>query len=396
MKWPEVLLRIQAGEDAHTEFKRGARDFRPLAKALCAFANGDGGPLVIGVDDSGLVSGVDDNPEHVQERIASFLHTGCGRPLTAESGRHLTDGGWVHWIHIPRHHRRYEPFSYDGRFWIRRGRATVAPSPSELQELFNAFGLVLTEQQIISSATANEIDMDAFRAFMRAQGQSPDDGPQPAPDDDLRSASVCADQDGVLKPTLYGLMVFGRGPQAYPHTANLYVQCVRYAGLDRASDTITAGDARGRLEDQVNRAMGWFQSLGHGERYPGIRREELPLMPAKVLREAVVNAVIHRDYAQTGSSVLLEVFSDRIEITSPGTLPNHMTVAQATGGGIPRSRNEMMANAMVVRRMMERRGRGWLLMRRGMRDFNGTEPRLLNEVEGGYVRVRFQTSGLSS
>ncbi len=143
------------------------------------------------------------------------------------------------------------------------------------------------------------------------------------------------------------------------------------------------------------RAMGWFRSLGHGERYRGIYREDLPLMPENVLREALVNAVIHRDYAQTGTSVLLEVFSDRIDVTSPGTLPNHMTVAQATGGGAPRSRNEMMANAMVVRRLMERRGRGWLLMRRGMRDFNETEPELINEVEGGRAG-QVQDAGLAA
>ena len=391
MKWPDVLSRIEAGEDAHTEFKRGLGNFRAIAKTLCAFANGDGGLLVVGVDDSGVIAGMEEDPESAQERISSFLHNGCGRPLTAGCHRHLTPDGWVHWVHLPRHHRGYEPFSYDGRFWVRRGRATVAPSPSELQELLNSFGVVLTERQVIHSATVSEIDMEAFGSFMRAQGKETEGGPQPDIDDDLRNASVCADLEGILRPTLYGLMVFGRGPQRYPHTLSLFVQCVRYAGLDRASEPISVGEAKGRLEDQVHRAVGWFQSLGRREEYQGIVRNDLPLMPESVLREAVVNAVIHRDYAITGSSVLVEVYDDRIEVTSPGSLPNHMTVAQATGGGAPRSRNEMMANAMVVRRLMERRGRGWLLMRRGMREFNGTQPEMVNEVGGDYVRVRFWT-----
>ena len=391
MNWANLLDRIDAGEGARTEFKRGLGNFRAIARTLCAFANGDGGLLVIGLDDSGSVVGVDGDPDSVQERITGFLHSGCGRPLTAACDRHLTANGWIHWVHVPRHHRGYEPFSHDGRFWIRRGRATVAPSPSELQELLNSFGLVLTERQVISSATVNEIDMEAFDSFMKAQGKETDQEPQPGADDDLRTASVCADLDGVLRPTLYGLMVFGRGPQRYPHTLGLFVQCVRYSGLDRASEPISVGEAKGRLEDQVDRAMGWFRSLGRREEYHGIRRRDLPLMPEAVLREAVVNAVIHRDYAITGSSVFLEVYRDRIEVTSPGALPNHLTVAQATGGGTPRSRNEMMANAMVVRRLMERRGRGWLLMRRGMREFNGTEPEMFNEVGGGYVRVRFRT-----
>ena len=114
-------------------------------------------------------------------------------------------------------------------------------------------------------------------------------------------------------------------------------------------------------------------------------------MPEPALREALVNAVIHRDYAITGSQILLEVFDDRIAVTSPGALPNHMTVEQARRGGAPRSRNEMMANAMVVRGLMERRGRGWLTMRHAMARFNGTEPELVNDERNRFVRVTFRT-----
>ena len=113
------------------------------------------------------------------------------------------------------------------------------------------------------------------------------------------------------------------------------------------------------------------------------------MVPEPALREALVNAVVHREYAITGPSVLLEVFSDRIVVTSPGALPNHMTVERAKGGGVPRSRNEMMANTMVVRRLTAGRGRGWLVMRRTMRQFNGTEPTLKNDPVSRVVRVTF-------
>ena len=249
-----------------------------------------------------------------------------------------------------------------------------------------------TELWIVRSATANEIDMEAFDSFKRAvDGRTGEDARRPGTDDDLRDAHVCEEVDGVLRPTLYGVMFFGRGPQRYPRTLSLFVQCARYGGLDRGARPISVGEAKGRLEDRVGRAMGWFRSLGRREQYHGILREDIPLMPEPVLREALVNAVVHRDYAQRGSQILLEVFSDRIEVTSPGALPNQMTVAQAVGGGTPRPRNEMMADAMVVRRQMGLRGRGWPLMRRGMREFNGTEPELLNEAKNRYVRIRFQT-----
>ena len=390
MEWSGVQRRIDAGEDARTEFKRGVGDLRAIARTLCAFANGDGGLLVIGVDDAGTIVGAAGSPDAVQERLANLLRTGCGKPITAQCGRCETGGGWVHWVDVHRHQRGYEPFASDGRFWIRRSRSTVAPSPSELQELLNAFGFVLTEKQVVPSASIEDIDFAAVRSFMRSQGLDTEQAPQPAREDDLRNASIADELGGVLRPTLYGLMVFGRDPQAYPPTLSLFVQCAAYGGVDQAADVLSAGEAKGRLEDQVNRAMGWFRSLGRREIYQGLYRRDVPPLPEHVLREALVNAVIHRDYAVVGSQILLEVFDDRIVVTSPGALPNHMTVEQARKGGAPRSRNEMMANAMVVRGLMERRGRGWLTMRHAMMRFNGTEPALVSDERNRFVRVTFR------
>ena len=390
MEWPEVLRRIEGGEDARTEFKRGLGDFSGVGKTLCAFANGDGGLIVLGAVDPGVIVGVREEPEAVQERLTSFLNNGCGKPITARCGRRETAEGWVHWVEVRRHHRGYEPFSYDGRFWIRRARSSVAPSPSELQELLNVFGLVLTEQQVISSAEIDAIDVGTFRSFMQAQGMRTEEDPQPDIENDMLNASVCDRLESVLRPTLYGVMVFGKEPQGHPHTTSLFIQCAAYDGVDQAAEVLSAGEGKGRLDEQVSHSMGWFRSLGRREAYTGLYRRDVPPVPEGVLREALVNAVIHRDYALTGSQVLLEVFNDRIDVTSPGTLPNHMTVEQARSGGAPRSRNEMMANAMVVRRLMERRGRGWLLMRRGMLEFNRTEPELINDVEGRFTRVTFR------
>ena len=222
------------------------------------------------------------------------------------------------------------------------------------------------------------------------KGLNTDDDPQPPLEEDMRNAGILAISDGNLHPTLYGVMVFGRDPQNHPQTSGFFIQCAAYAGLDRAADVISVADAKGRLEDQVNRSIGWCRSLGRREIYRGIVREDVPLIPESALREALVNAVIHREYAITGSSVLFEVFVDRIDVTSPGTLPNHMEVESVRAGSRLRSRNESMAHAMVVAKLMERRGRGWPLMRRTMRDFNGTEPDILNEERGKFVRVTFR------
>lgn len=388
MEWPDVSRRIQAGEGLRTEFKRGL-DLATVGKTVCAFANADGGAVILGVNDAGTVVGVSEDPDSVQERLTGFLQSGCSAPVGASCGRHRHPDGWVHWIETPRI-RGFDPLRYRGRFYIRRGRSSVEPSPNELQELFNVFGFVFTEEQVILAAGVEDIDIHAFRSFLRRRGIETEEEPQPSIEDDLRNARVLRAADGTLRPTLYGLMAFGRDPQAHPHTGSFWIQCIAYAGHDRASDVILAGEGKGRLDEQVRRALGWLKGLGWTESYTGILREDRPLVPGPAVREALVNAVAHRDYALVGSPVQLEVFRDRVAVTSPGTLPNHMTVENVRFGGLPRSRNEWMANAMVVARLMEKRGLGWLRMRREMQAFNGTEPELANDEGGKFVRVTFR------
>jgi ATP-dependent DNA helicase RecG len=306
--------------------------------------------------------------------------------VSARCQRHLDPAGWVHWIEVPRQ-RGYEPLRYGGRVWVRRERSNVEPSPTELQELYNAFGYILTEERAILVARPADVDLAAFRSYLRAIGLETDEEPQPAGEDDLRNRGVLTEVDGELRGTVYGVLAFGKEPQRFPQTGSFWVECVAYGGSDRAADVWLAGEGKGRLDEQVRRAVGWVRGLGRFETYRGLIREDVPLVPQKALREAVVNAVVHRDYAITGSKVLLEVFSDRIDVTSPGTLPNHLSVESVRAGGHPRSRNELMANYMLVQGLMEQRGRGWPVMRSAMREFNGTEAELASDEGGKFVRV---------
>lgn len=389
MEWPDVRRCIRAGEGRQTEFKR-ALAFRQLGRTLVAFANTEGGVLVLGVDDAGVIVGVPGDPSTVQERITNFLQNGCNAPVRATCGWRETADGCVHWIDVPRQ-RGFEPLRHDGRAWVRRGRSSAEPSPMELQELYNAFGYVLTEEQTIPAAGMGDIDLAMFRGHLVRQGLNVVEYPQPAVADDLRNRGVLGEFDGGLHPTLFGLLAFGKHPQLFPHTGNFKIDCVAYNGFDQSAETILVGEAAGRLDEQVDRALGWARGLlGRTEKYQGARRIDIPQLPTRALREALVNAVVHRDYAIIGGKTMLEIFRDRIQVTSPGSLPNHMSVASVTGGGRTRSRNEQMANFMLDRRYMERRGRGWLLMAAEMREFNGSEPVLENDVESRFVSVAFR------
>ena len=377
---------VRSGESDRVEFKRDARDLSAIGRAVCALANSTGGIVAIGVADNGSIVCEDGHPEKVQDRVTSLLHTGLSTPVSARCGSLETPRGWVHWIKVARQ-RDFEPVRHRGRYWVRRRRSTVEPSPSELQELFNAFGFVMTEEQVIPSAEEHHIDLGVFAAHFRAMGLEPEGGPQPSMTDDLRNRDVVAEFDGTLRPTLYGMLVFGKHPQQYAQMGNFVVRCTAYLGNHQGTEVISTSESRGRLDEQVLRSLDWIRALGWGESYDGVRRTDIPLVPQRALREALVNAVVHRDYSIVGSAVMLDVLRDRVLITSPGSLPNHMTVESVRAGGRPRSRNELMVNAMVVARLMERRGRGWLLMKEEMARNNRPEPEIENDRKGRTVRV---------
>ena len=94
MEWLAVLQRIEGGEDRTTEFKRGLGDLSAAGQAVCAFANGEGGLLVLGVDNAGGIVGVKEDAQRVRERLTDFLQTGCSVPVSALCGSHRDPGGW--------------------------------------------------------------------------------------------------------------------------------------------------------------------------------------------------------------------------------------------------------------------------------------------------------------
>jgi ATP-dependent DNA helicase RecG len=388
MNWLDIQQRIERGEDEHTELGR----FRSFAekewqKSACAFANTEGGLILLGVSDDGAIDGVPMHPDAVQERLGDSLRTGFSAPLQARIGKHQDAAGWVHWIEVARM-RGPEPLRYRGQVYVRRGRSNDEPSSSELQELYNVFGLVFTEERIVPGSGIQDIDPASFRGYWRRKGLDLDAVPELSIETDLFNREVLdRDFDGTLRATLYGLLCFGKDPQGFPPTRNLWVDLVAYAGTDRGDDVLLSGQARGRLDEQVARAEGWLKSLGTWERYEGLYREDRWIVPLPAFRECVVNAVAHRDYAILGSRILVEVFDDRVVVMSPGGLPNHKRRESVLAGGTPRSRNEAMANVLFDLGLMEQRGSGFPRIRRAMQAFNGTEPLLEDDQDERWVRV---------
>ena len=388
MEWPDVLARIRRGEIEQTEFKIYWKvdDLEGIARAVCGLSNSNGGLVVIGARDDGSLEGVAEAADHFAERLTTLLQSGLSQPIGARLGRGEAEGRSVHWIEVLRY-RGPEPIRRRGRIYVRRGRASVEPSGAELQDLFNTFGFVVTEEQTVPESSARDIDPEQFREFLRRLGIDPQEEPRPDFERDLLNKKILSAHLDERRATVYGLLCFGRDPQAVHPLGNAYVELCAYAGPDRAAEVAYRGAARGTLDEQVRRTVAWLRDFGGREEYSGPIRKDVPLLPERAVREAVTNAVAHRDYAILGSKILVEVFVDRVVISSPGELPNHLTPESVLSGGVVRARNQLVAQFLTVMGLMEQRGRGLMIIRKELRTFNGTDLELQNDPVARQVRL---------
>jgi ATP-dependent DNA helicase RecG len=158
----------------------------------------------------------------------------------------------------------------------------------------------------------------------------------------------------VLMPTVAGILLFGRAPQQFIRSAEII--CVRYAGAEM-SDEFVRQDISGTLVEQIRQAEAFvFSNMRREMRINGLAREDSAEYPLAVVREAIVNAVCHRDYSIRGEGIRLLMYSNRLEVYSPGRLPGHVTLHNLKDERY--SRNEAVVAVLSDMGYIERLGYG--------------------------------------
>ncbi len=244
-----------------------------------------------------------------------------------------------------------------------------------------------SEDATIYGARVKDLDEDCFRDYLERRGLTGIRIEQPPLLEDYENLGVTGEFFGTHGPTVFGVLAFGREPQGFPETRRFLVRNTAYRGESRESGVLLAMEAGGRLDEQVTGTMDWLERLAERADLFDPRHAAGDVLPVMALREAVVNAVFHRDYALTASSVEVDVFRNRIEVTSPGVVPRHMTLHRVRAGAGSRLRNIDMTNYAVGMGLMRRRGQGWLSIKRAMQESNGREPLIEENREGAWVRV---------
>ena len=371
----EVRTLIARGEGLTVEFKREIpRQADDLATELVALANTQGGTLILGVDDDGQVVGLADDPQRVEERVMGLCRA-CDPPLTVTTEVVEVEGHPLLMIHVPA--GADTPYRVRGRCYVRVGSTTQRASREEERRLFQESGQVLYERTPLEEADYEDLDEGKLQRYFeqRAPGAVVNTGRA------LRELVEQADlpflvrRGDQLVPTVAAMLLFGRRPTYYLPQA--IVSAARFAGLEIDVTAIDRGSFRGTVNELIEQGVAFVArnmrtaSILSEADFP--RRTDIPEYPLKAVREAITNAVMHRDYSLAGQTVTLAMFDDRLEVFNPGGLVRGMTL-EDLGTGKHLARNPTLAEAMRQLGWVERFGTGIRLIRREMKELGSAEP----------------------
>ena len=343
-------------------------DVETLAETLVALANADGGLIVLGVDERGQMS-----EEIWSEEAESALReaaTLCRPPVPSEWQSVETQDGTLIGINVSRSLDLHS--LYDGRVLIRSGTRNRPLSGSEIRDLANSKRTAELETEVVPGAQPEDLDPEIVKEYLG--GREKRGAAQITSTSELLFEIGATDRAG--NPTTAGILLFGRKPQVFfPQSGIVFV---RFPGTEPKGDNGGIGYGRrdelsGPLARLVARAWNVvFEEMRVGAAVSTLEREELTEYPRFAVREALVNAVAHRDYRIRGRRIEIRMYTDRLEIISPGGLPGYMTLDNLVEEHF--SRNPRIVNGLYQWGYIEELGLGIDLMIEEMVEAGHTPP----------------------
>lgn len=373
----DIEALIQRGESENVEFKESLMLKDEIGKTVSAFANHRGGAVLVGINDRGESLGVDIGSNTLEE-LANYIKKNTD-PAQFPSIKtasindktivvmEITAGG-------------EKPVLFKGRAWRRVGRTNQLLSSSEIRALARESSKFYWDEQICERATLEDIDGEKVKWFLRkAKVERNIDVDLETPAEEVldRLNLICSG-----KLTNATLLLFARNPQKFFIQSE--VRCARFKGTKPLKPFIDMKVFSGNIIDQVDKVVNFV--LEHiplaAWVVPGkIERKEKYAYPPDAVREAVINAICHRDY-ESPSNVQARVFDDRVEIWNPGKLPEGWTVETLKQKHESKPFNPLIADQFFLIRFIEKWG-------------TGINDMIAKCVEWGLPEPEFELSGTS-
>lgn len=346
-------------------------DVEPLAECLAAFANSSGGLIVLGLDEQGEL--VD---EVMPEDAESALHAAmsmCQPPVIGQWQTIPVDTAGLQLIGI-RVDRSDDIHSLDdGRILVRSGRENRPLSGDEVTQLASGRTLGDFEEEIVPGATQADFDEEIIAEYMDKRKEK---GTAVVSDSRRQFLFEIGAITAEGQPTVAGVLLFGKNPQAFlPQSGAVFV---RFPSTEPRAETGEAGygrrdEIRGPLSRVVERLWNIvWEEMRVGAVVNQLVREDQTEYPTFAVREAVVNAVCHRDYRIKGRRIEVRMYTDRLEIISPGGLPGYITLDNLVEEHY--SRNPRLVNGLFQWGYIEELGLGIDRMIEEMAQFGHPPP----------------------
>ncbi len=376
METTELLGIAARGEDSRHQFKEDVTNTNSLAAEIAAFANSGGGRLFLGVTNYGTIRGFDlANVNRLNQLIANSA------PINVITENVPSSEGVVIVVTVP--DGLNKPYMDNGgAMWVKSGSdKRRVTSREEMQRLFQRAGLAHGDEVIVPGTSVADVDLNYFRKFFKSRFE------QDLEDQNLSLSQVLSNMrilnNGVL--TVTGLLLFGKNPQ--PFLPVFQIKAISYAGTEiHATGYSDSTDIEGRLQTQFEESLGFIlRNLRREQKGQGINSIGELEIPRIVLEELLANALIHRDYF-ISAPIRIFIFDDRVEIISPGHLPNSLTVDNIRSGNSS-IRNPILAS--FATRLIPYRGLGTGILR-ALNAYPAIE--FIDDREGNQFRVVIQRS----
>ena len=404
---PALMASIQAGEDTGLELKEvvfrgsrmllgreGSRPAARLAEVFASMANTDGGTVVLGVRDDRVPVGIDpDKRELVEQLVINAATENCQPMIVPRLDWEFLPGEddssrLCLIIRIPASAYEVHQTS-DGRYLQRIGSHRWPIPGPQLARLLSSRRLAEpVEERPVPGAALDDLEQLHLQRHFRRRF------PDWIPPDDWRETLVAHKlavkvEDRVL-PTSVGVLLFAEEPERFLPGA--YVDLAFYTRDEPDGNAVDRKRFNGPVPEQIQQTVSWLRASPLNpvaSMKDGGGRYDFPAYDDRALQEAVVNAVVHRDYEVRGSQVIINMFPDRIEFRNPGSLYNQLTPEMLYAGCQPIRRNQILAgflrhyvSPVTGGAYMEAIGEGFLNLVRASERLSGRRP-LLEDIGTG-------------